>query len=105
MKTIALWALAFGMAAAPMSSAQTPPPEAPPTIEAPPAPTTVAPPAPTTEAPPAPSASTNERSCRTRKEVGEACACLSAPEQVGVVEAASDGGRNMCVVSALSPAQ
>lgn len=38
------------------------------------------------------------RRCRTRKEAGEACACLSAPSEVGAVQAANDGGRNMCVV-------
>lgn len=37
------------------------------------------------------------RACRTRKSAGEACACLSAPEEIGAVETPSDGPA-MCVV-------
>jgi hypothetical protein len=37
--------------------------------------------------------------CRTRKDVGEACACVSNPDTVGAAQAAPDGGRNMCVVA------
>ncbi|MBL8549762.1 MAG: hypothetical protein JNJ73_07235 [Hyphomonadaceae bacterium] len=35
--------------------------------------------------------------CRTRKEVGEACACLSDTSRIGTSTANPDGGRNICV--------
>jgi hypothetical protein len=34
--------------------------------------------------------------CRTRKQVGEPCACRSDPSRIGTVEAHPDG-RNVCV--------
>jgi hypothetical protein len=106
MKNLTLIAGAIGIALliAPYSGAQTPPPQTPPTTQAPVAPTPLpAPVPPTPEAPAAQPAQTPvapARTCRTRKEAGEACACLSAPSEVGTVEAATDGGRNMCVIPA-----
>jgi hypothetical protein len=104
MKNLAL-AAAFcaALLLAPVSGAQTPPTTAPPTTppaaEAPAAPAPApAPAAPSSAQPAETPASPPAHSCRTRKEVGEACACLRAPEQVGTVQAATDGGRNMCVV-------
>jgi hypothetical protein len=38
-------------------------------------------------------------SCRTRKPTGENCACLKDTSTIGVSKAASNGGRNFCVVS------
>lgn len=104
--TLTIVALASVLVLAPLSGAQTP--QTPPVAEtpaAPPAPGApqVQSPAPAPSVAPTPAAQTqasNTRSCRTRKEVGEACACLSAPDQVGAVQAATDGGRNMCVVPA-----
>lgn len=103
MKNLGLIVAVFGVAVAfaPLSGAQSPP-QTPPTAEAP-----ATPPAPpsapatlpsTAEAPAATAPAAEQRSCRTRKEVGEACACLRAPNQVGAVQAATDGGRNMCVI-------
>jgi type IV secretory pathway VirB10-like protein len=35
--------------------------------------------------------------CRTRKDVGEACACLSDTSRIGASTADPAGGRNICV--------
>jgi hypothetical protein len=39
-----------------------------------------------------------EAACRTRKEQGEQCSCLSAPTSFGTAQASNDGGRNVCRV-------
>lgn len=39
-------------------------------------------------------------SCRTRHDVGSACACRKAPTRRGTVEAGANGGHNMCAVPA-----
>jgi hypothetical protein len=108
-RALVLAAAAF-LIAAPISLAQTNPPTTPPTTQAP----TVTPPAtppaaePTTPrsatpaTPAAPSAttastsSTSPEGCRTRKEAGEACACLSDTNRIGTSTAHPDG-YNVCV--------
>ena len=108
MKHFALIAATFSavLLAAPLGAAQTPP-STPPATEAPATPAT-APTTPTAPATPSAAAeppAASSHSCRTRKEVGEACACRSSPDQIGAVEAATDGGRNMCVVRLTPSAQ
>jgi hypothetical protein len=39
-----------------------------------------------------------EAFCRTRKSVGQACACLTGPSRVGAAQAHPEGGRNICLV-------
>lgn len=97
MKTLAVAALAALLFAVPAALAQTTPPATPaPAVRPEPAPIpAVTPPATATNEQ---AANAMSHSCRTRKAVGEACACRSEPDHVGVVETASDGGRNMCVV-------
>jgi len=95
-------ALVAAISAAPMGMAQTSPPAAPPTSSAPsPTSPTQTPPS-TMPAPPRTSdgSAENDANCRTRKEAGAACACLSDPSRVGEAEAATDGGRNVCVIPA-----
>lgn len=38
------------------------------------------------------------RTCRTRKDVGQACSCASAPTEMGTARAPDSGTRNVCVV-------
>lgn len=94
--------------AAPMSFAQTQPETPPPTATQPqtppaqPAPqpaTPATPPATTAEAP----APTGEPRCRTSKDAGEQCSCLSAPTEFGTSAPAQSGSHNMCVVPPSSP--
>lgn len=119
--------IAFGAAAAlflmaaPLSLAQvsppatTPPATTPATPETQPAPVTPATPAtpaapsatPATPATPAaPDAASAPQSgevagnaaCRTRKDVGEQCSCLSAPTDFGTSQQSDTGAHNVCVV-------
>jgi hypothetical protein len=57
---------------------------------------------PATPAAPAQSAANasaeGQPACRTRKDVGEQCSCLSAPTNFGTSAAAENGSHNMCVV-------
>lgn len=106
-RLIALSAAVFLMAA-PVSFAQpqTPAPETPPATSepAPAPPTSSSPPVAAAPAAPAPTATPEstppqgEASCRTQRDVGEQCSCLSAPTDFGTSTAAPNGGRNQCVV-------
>ncbi|MDX2234179.1 MAG: hypothetical protein NW200_06745 [Hyphomonadaceae bacterium] len=115
-RPIMLAAALFLSAAVPASFAQTPTPAAPPAVEqkAVPAPAAQPPAPPATQGPaaaPAPAAppaapqqagqenpASVTGACRTRKAESEPCACLKDPTVVGVSTAATDGGRNMCVI-------
>ncbi|HYD88624.1 MAG TPA: hypothetical protein VEA80_14210 [Vitreimonas sp.] len=118
-RTLALAAAAF-LIAAPVTLAQTTPqPSTPPTTQQPaattPAPTPTPTPAPTTapattpqpaasatapaSTPPPAAAASSEaapQGCRTRKDAGEPCACLSDTSRVGTSTAHPDG-HNVCV--------
>ena len=90
---------------APAALAQTTPPATPtPAVRPEPAPIPPSTPAQAATTLSVQAANTASHSCRTRKAVGEACACRSSPDHVGAVEAATDGGRNMCVVN-MAPSQ
>ena len=101
----------FAIAAAPLTLAQTTPPQNPPPVtttqpaipappETPATPNTPpgAPPAvpPTTGQTPAPSNSSTPQGCRTRKAEGEACACLSDTSRIGVSTAHQAGTQCLC---------
>lgn len=106
MKRLLALTAAACLIAAPLGFAQTTPqPQTPPTTEQPaPAPTPTTPP--TTETPATPPAQPSatpappqgEPRCRTGKEAGEQCSCLSAPTEFGTAAPASSGSHNMCVV-------
>lgn len=86
--------------AAPLALAQSEPAPAPQSQTA--APTEPAAPVAPAAEPAAPAAATPaqvepSRTCRTRKSEGEACACLSAPDEIGAVETSPEG-QAMCVV-------
>jgi hypothetical protein len=112
MKRLLMISAAAFLIAAPISVAQTTnptPTPAPVTQPSQPAPPTTAAPAPTTPPPtvPAPSPSppimeessaTGRIMCRTVRNVGERCSCLSAPTNFGVARESANGGRrNVCV--------
>lgn len=50
------------------------------------------------EAAPSTPMAMTDASCRTRKSVGQACACLKDPSRVGEAQAHPEGGRNICLV-------
>lgn len=84
----------------PIVTPNAPPTGGPATPTAPPADPN-APPAAST-APPAPNSmaanTAAEAACRTRKDVGEQCSCLSAPTDFGTSQQAENGSHNMCMV-------
>lgn len=88
---------------APPNTPSTPPVEQPATLPAtppsatPPAdPNPVTPTSPPEQVAPRTPASAPPQGCTTRKQPGEACACLSDPSRVGEAEAHPDG-HNVCV--------
>ncbi len=103
-RILALAAVA-ALIAAPASFAQTESmPPAPPTTEQPanppapePTPEPAVPPAEPAATPTAP-APEGEPRCRTSKEAGDQCSCLSAPTEFGTSTPAESGTHNMCVV-------
>lgn len=99
-RILALAAVA-ALIAAPASFAQTETmPPTPPTTEQPAPPPTPEPAVPPAEpaANPAAPAPEGEPRCRTSKEAGEQCSCLSAPTEFGTATPAESGTHNMCVV-------
>lgn len=107
-RLLALTAVAC-LIAAPLGFAQTTPQPtpAPAQTEAAPPPVTTPPPATTTPTPtpgpaaaPATTAAAPEGTpqCRTRKDAGEQCSCLSAPTTFGTSAPAENGSHNMCVI-------
>jgi len=106
MKRLLALTAAACLVAAPLSFAQTTPqPQTPPTTAqpaqpAPPTTPTPQPAAPPAEpaAAPAPPAPQGDARCRTSKDQGEQCSCLSAPTEFGTSAPAASGAHNMCVV-------
>lgn len=116
MKRLLALTAAACLIAAPLSFAQTTPQPtpAPAQTETAPPPVTTPPPATTTPTPtPGPAAPTTPPAttaaapdgtpqCRTRKEAGEQCSCLSAPTNFGTSAPAESGSHNMCVIPSSS---
>ncbi|HRE43186.1 MAG TPA: hypothetical protein PKY87_04365, partial [Terricaulis sp.] len=72
-------------------------PAAPPVTPEPTTPEPAVPPAEPAAAPAAPTPEGEPR-CRTSKDAGEQCSCLSAPTEFGTSAPAESGTHNMCVV-------
>jgi len=106
MKRLLALTAAACLIAAPLSFAQTTPtPETPPATTQPATPPQPTTPTPEPAVPPAePSATAappaGEARCRTSKDEGEQCSCLSAPTEFGTSAPAASGSHNMCMVPA-----
>ncbi|HRO02239.1 MAG TPA: hypothetical protein PLS69_01345 [Terricaulis sp.] len=108
MKRLLALTAAACLIAAPLSFAQTTPtPETPPATTQPAPPPQPATPTPEPAVPPAepsatmaPPAPAGEARCRTSKDAGEQCSCLSAPTEFGTSAPAASGSHNMCMVPA-----
>jgi len=103
MKRLLALTAAACLIAAPLSFAQTNPQQTPPAATQPAPPST---PTPQPSTPPAEPAATpapapaGDARCRTSKEAGEQCSCLSAPTEFGTAAPAANGSHNMCMVPA-----